>query len=351
MSLLGTWYGILAFMLGAYVSLDGRNFGAGLLSHLVAKEGAERRQVVAAIGPLWSWHEVWLVGFGGVLLLAFPVLLADAFSGYYLALFLILWCVVLRGISIEVGNHIEERLWQQFWDAVFAGSNFLLAFLFGAALGNVVRGVPLQADGTFHMPFFTTFRVTGDVGLLDWYTVPVAGFAVLFLAAHGATYLAFKTEGPVHDRSLFLARRLWLAVVPGFLVISALTWAVRPELFTGLLSRPLAWIGVGACAASLAALVTGLREGRERLAFLGSTFLFLSLVATGALTLYPVMLFSTLDPAARLTAAECAAPRASLVWGTVWWPIALVLAFGYFFAILRYYSGKVSIARDRHNLY
>src|SRR5665213_2518539 len=168
------WYAILSFMLITYVVLDGRNFGAGVLHLFVAKTPLERRQVVAAIGPLWSWHEVWLVSFGGTLFVAFPRLLASAFSGYYLALFLILWCLILRGISLEVGGHINDRLWQGFWDFVFVVGSFLLAVLFGAAAGNLARGVPLDAHGNFAMAFFTDFRVHGNAGLLDWYTLSVA---------------------------------------------------------------------------------------------------------------------------------------------------------------------------------
>ncbi|MGA7880202.1 MAG: cytochrome d ubiquinol oxidase subunit II, partial [Terrimicrobiaceae bacterium] len=137
------WYGILAFTMAVYVTLDGRNFGAGILHLVVAKTPAERRQIIAAIGPLWSWHEVWLVAFGGVMFVAFPRLLGVAFSGYYLALFLVLWCLILRGISLEVGGHINDPMWQSFWDFVFPVSNVLLGFLLGTALGNVVRGVPL----------------------------------------------------------------------------------------------------------------------------------------------------------------------------------------------------------------
>ena len=168
--MIAIWYVIVSFMLIAYVAFDGRNFGAGMLHWLVARTSQERRQVVAAIGPLWSWHEVWLVGFGGTLIAVFPRLMASAFAGYYLALFLILWCLILRGISIEVGGHIHDRLGQKFLDFVFVFSNFLLAILFGAAAGNVARGVPLDGDGNFSMPFFTNFSVRGDVGLLDWYS-------------------------------------------------------------------------------------------------------------------------------------------------------------------------------------
>jgi len=187
------WYAVVSFMLIVYVVLDGRNFGAGMLHWLVARTPEERRQVIAAIGPLWTWHEVWLLGFGGTLIAIFPRLMASAFAGYYLALFLILWCLILRGISLEVGGHINDRLWQAYWDFIFVVSNFLLAILFGAAAGNVARGVPVDAQGDFSMAFFTNFNVRGHVGLLDWYTVSIAILAVVMLAAHGATYLTLKT--------------------------------------------------------------------------------------------------------------------------------------------------------------
>src|SRR6267142_682739 len=214
------WYGILAFTMIVYVTLDGRNFGAGILHLIVTKTPAERRQVIAAIGPLWSWHEVWLVAFGGTLLAVFPKLLASAFAGYYLALFLILWCLILRGISLEVGGHINDRMWHGFWDFVFVVASTLLAILFGAAAGNLARGVPLGSDGTFSMAFFTEFTTRGYVGLLDWYTISVAVFAATALAAHGATYLTLKTQGAVHDRSARYARALWMAVPPLLFVIS-----------------------------------------------------------------------------------------------------------------------------------
>jgi cytochrome bd ubiquinol oxidase subunit II len=152
------WYCVVSFMLIAYVTLDGRNFGAGILHLVVARTPEQRRQVIAAIGPLWSWHEVWLVGFGGTLVAVFPRLLAAAFSGYYLALFLILWCLLLRGISLEVGGHINDRLWQTFWDNLFALASLLLATLFGTAAGNLVRGVPLDSQANFSMAFFSNFR-------------------------------------------------------------------------------------------------------------------------------------------------------------------------------------------------
>ena len=345
------WYGVVAFMLIAYVILDGRNFGAGMLHWLVAKTPEECRQVIAAIGPLWSWHEVWLVGFGGALLAVFPRLMASAFAGYYLALFLILWCLILRGISIEVGGHINDRQWQGFWDFVFVVSNVLLAILFGAAAGNLARGVPLDAEGNFSMAFFTDFSVRGNVGLLDWYTVSVAVFSVVILAAHGATYLTLKTEGPVHDRSRQYARFLWAAVVPLFLLISFESSVVRPDLPARAVANPFCWLGVLVILGSAITLISGLSTSRETRAFVGSNFLLAGLLAAGGAALYPVMLHSTLAPENSLTAYTVAASPRALVIASMWWPVGFTLAIAYFVFISRRYRGKVSVQRDTQGFY
>ena len=349
--MIATWYGVVSFMLIVYVVLDGRNFGAGMLHWLVARTPEERRQVVAAIGPLWSWHEVWLVGFGGTLLAIFPRLMAVSFAGYYLALFLILWCLILRGMSLEVGGHINDRLWQGFWDFVFVFSSFLLAVLFGAAAGNTARGVPLDETGTFSMAFFTDFNVRGHVGILDWYTVSVAVFAVVILAAHGANYLTLKTEGPVHDRSAFFAKRLWLAVIPLLMLVTAETWCVRPELVTNGFANPLSWLGMVVVVGAAMAVATGIRGGHEMRAFLGSNFFIAGMLVAGAATIYPVMLYSTIAPEYSLCAGQVATGPGALILAAIWWPVAFVLSAGYFIFISRRYYGKVSVRLDNQGTY
>ena len=349
--MIATWYAAVSFMLIIYIVLDGRNFGAGMLHWFVAKTPGERRQVIAAIGPLWTWHEVWLLGFGGTLIAIFPRLMASAFAGYYLALFLILWCLILRGISLEVGGHINDRLWQTYWDFNFVLSNFLLAILFGAAAGNVARGVPLDAQGNFSMAFFTDFNVRGHVGLLDWYTVSIAILAVVMLAAHGATYLTLKTEGLVHDRSERWTKYLWIAVVPLSLAVLVESRIVRPDLPGRALSNPFWWIGFAVIAISTIALVSGLSGRRERRAFLGSNFLIIGLLATGAAAIFPVMLHSTLAPESSLTAYAVAVSPSTLRIASFWWPIGFALAVFYFIYISRRYAGKVSVQRDTQGFY
>ena len=349
--MIAIWYAVVSFTLIVYIVLDGRNFGAGMLQWFVAKTPGERRQVIAAIGPLWTWHEVWLLGFGGTLMAIFPRLMASAFAGYYLALFLILWCLILRGVSIEVGGQINDRLWQGYWDFNFVVSNFLLAILFGAAAGNVARGVPVDAQGDFSMAFFTNFNVRGHVGLLDWYTVSIAILAVVMLAAHGATYLTLKTEGPVHDRCETWAKYLWVAVVPLLLIILVESRIVRPDLPGRTWSNPFWWLGLVVTVVSIIALVSGLAGRREQRAFLGSNFLIVGLLATGAAAIFPVMLYSTLAPEHSLTAYGVASSPSTLRLASFWWPIGFALALFYFVFISRRYSGKVSVQRDTQGFY
>lgn len=340
------WYTILAFTLVVYIVLDGRNFGAGAILSHVARTSDERLQVMAAIGPLWTWHEVWLLVTGGVLFAAFPRAMASAFAGYYLAIFLLLWSIILRGVSLEIGSHIDNSLWQQFWGFVFSVSSILLAILFGVAMGNLARGVPVDGDREFQMPFFTDFRATGQVGLLDWYSISMGVFFLVLLSAHGAAYLVHKTEGEVHDRSLVLARRLWAVVGFGLVIITIETVYLKPAWLSNLADRPLAWIAIATMVASSVAVWRGLSSDRETLAVLGSSLFIAGFLGTAAALMFPLMLMSTLGTEHSLTAHECASSRKALGIGLVWWPIAFVLACTYSMIIHLKYSGKVKPSRE-----
>ena len=147
-------------MVATYVVLDGFDLGAGAIYLFAAKTNDERRQVLRAIGPVWDGNEVWLLAAGGTLYFAFPQLYASSFSGFYLPLMMVLWLLMLRAIGIEFRAHVETHLWQSFFDVIFSVSSILLAVFFGAALGNVVRGVPLDATGYFFEPLWTCLLYT-----------------------------------------------------------------------------------------------------------------------------------------------------------------------------------------------
>src|SRR5262249_43370646 len=191
------------------------------------------------------------------------------------------------------------------------------------------------AGGNFSMAFFTNFGVRGYVGLLDWYTVSVAIFAAVLLAAHGATYLTLRTEGPVHDRSAVWAKSLWTAVAPLFFVISVESWAVRPELPGRAVASPLCWLGLLVIVGATTTLVSGLRHQREKRAFIGSNLLIAGLLATGSAAIFPVMPHSTLASENSLTAYNVASSHSALLLAAIWWPIGFVLAAVYFVFISR----------------
>jgi cytochrome d ubiquinol oxidase subunit II len=339
--MIALWFGLLAFTLILFVVLDGWNIGAGVLHLALARNADERRRVIAALGPLWSWHEVWLVAAGGVFLLAFPRVMAASFAGFYLALWLVLWAFILRGIAIEVGAHLDDALWQSAWHTVFAGASLLLALLFGVALGNVVRGVPLGASGRFGMALFTTFHVRGEVGILDWYTLSVGLFATVLLAAHGATYLRRHTSGALNQRATTASKWAWVVVALLFPVVTFETWTVRPELFDGVATRPMAWVALAGAAAGVFALASGLRGTGEGRALAGSSAILAGLLASAATGLFPEMLHSTLAPEYSLTASAGATSPHGLAVALFWWPAAAALAFTYAAVVARRFREKV----------
>ena len=343
-----TWFFLLSFMLIVYVVLDGFDFGAGILHLFVAKTDRERRTIFAAIGPVWDGNEVWLLAFGGVLVFSFPKVYATAFSGFYLPLMMVLWLLVMRGIAIEFRSHLPNPLWRAFWDAAFTLGSTLVAIVLGVALGNVIRGVPIEATGYFRAPLFGDFTPGSASGAIDWFTLAVGVFALLTLAAHGAVYLQWKTSGAIADRCRRAALGLWIAVVVLGAAVTVATAFVQPIIFANLLARPPLYVFPFWIAASLAGVFLFVRTGRELLAFLSSAAFIVGMLAATAGALYPTILFSTVDPSLHLTVHNASAGRSGLVIGLVWWVPAMALATGYFAYLFRSFRGKVESADDGH---
>lgn len=347
-----TWFVLLSFMLVVYVVLDGFDFGAGILHLLVAKSDSERRTVLASIGPVWDGNEVWLVAFGGVLVFSFPKVYAIAFSGFYLPLMMVLWLLILRGISIEFRSHHQNVLWRAFWDATFSLGSITLSLVFGVALGNVIRGVPIDFSGYFRAPLFDDFRPGSASGAIDWFTLAVGLFALLTLAGHGANYLAWKTSGEVHDRAKWLAARLWIAIVATCLLLTVATAQVQPMIFRNLVERGPLWIFPFWILGSLVVLFRSLGKGADLAAFLASSAFIAGLLGATAAGMYPAILLSTVSPDLHLTIHNAAADRGGLLIGLSWWVPAIALAIGYFVYLFRSFRGKVVVAdTDDHDGY
>jgi len=335
-------------MLAGYVILDGFDIGAGIIHLLVAKNDTERRMVLASIGPVWDGNEVWLLAAGGTLYFAFPGLYASSFSGFYLALMIVLWLLILRGISIEFRNHLESELWRAFWDVVFAGASVLLAIFYGAALGNVVRGVPIDGDGYFFLPLWTHFQPGPEAGLIDWYTALIGIAALIVLTMHGALWVALKTQGEVHGRCQVVARRCWYILAPLVVLVSVLSFRVQPLLLRSFAEHPWGWIFPALSAGGLLGAALFQRRQKEQGAFLSSCGFILGLQCSAAIGLYPNLLPSNADVGRSLTVASVSTSGYGLRVGLFWFVPAFVLALGYSAFVYRHFAGKVGIQAERH---
>ena len=339
------WFCLVALMVAAYVVLDGYDLGAGIIHIFVAHSDEERRQVLQSIGPFWDGNEVWLLAGGGTLYFAFPALYAVSFSGFYLPLIMVLWLLMLRGISIEFRSHVESPVWRPLWDAVFGGASALLAIFFGAALGNVVRGVPLDASGFFFLPLWTNFGVSGALGILDWYTVIIGVSAFATLMLHGALWVALKTEGPLEERCRRLALHAWWAVASLVVIITMLSFAVQPQLAASFAARPWGYIFPAAAVITLV-LVRLWTPRRTAHSFLASSAFIAMMLVSAAFGLYPYVLPSTIGPQFGLTVTNAAAASYGLRIGLWWFVPGVALAIGYFFFTYRRFAGKVRSAQE-----
>lgn len=340
------WFVLVSFMLTMYVVLDGFDLGAGMIHLFAARSNDERRLILNAIGPVWDGNEVWLLAAGGTLYFAFPLVYASSFSGFYLPLIIVLWLLILRGLGIEFRHQVHNPLWTRFWDTVFSLASILLTIFFGAALGNVVRGVPLNQEGMFFTPLWTTFTVVPEAGVLDWYTVLFGLIAFSTLAVHGAAYVAMKTDGPVHARARVVTQKAWW----GSLFCSALgviaTWILRPSLFQNFGDAPWGLVFPAVAIAGIIGIRFTSARGHDTRTFLSSTLFIVGMLGATAFSLYPNLLPASTDPAFSLTIERSAAHQYGLTVGLTWWILGMVLATGYFVYLYRSFRGKTTLPAD-----
>ncbi|MBO0798383.1 MAG: cytochrome d ubiquinol oxidase subunit II [Blastocatellia bacterium] len=337
------WFIAVAQMLTTFVILDGFDLGAGIIHHLVAKTDEEKRMILRAIGPVWDGNEVWLLAAGGTLFFSFPVLYAASFSGFYLPLMMVLWLLILRATGIELRGHLVNPLWRQFWDFIFTLASALLAIFFGAALGNVIRGVPLNADKVFFEPLWTDFMPGGQTGILDWYTVLIGLLAFVALVVHGANYIALKTMGEVQARAVRIGK--YGGVIFTLLAVVSLiaTLLVRPQMIDNYRLYPLGWIIPAIVVAGLAGLHYFRSTAAHLPAFLSSSACLAGMLAGTAFGLYPNLLPSTLNSNYNLTIWNSAAQAYGLRVGMIGWAIGIVLTTGYYVYLYYSFRGKVTL--------
>ena len=337
------WFIIVALMLVAYVVFDGFDLGAGIVQLFIARNGRERSLIARSIGPVWDGNEVWLLAAGGTLYFAFPLLYASSFSGFYLPLIMVLWLLMMRGIGLEFRTHIKSGLWEAFFDVMFAIASLVLAVFYGAALGNVIRGVPLGADGYFFEPLWTTFTVQPEAGILDWYTVMAGVVAVATLGVHGAHWVAVKTEGELAARARKFASIAWLLLLVLTPLSLVATVYVRPQMLDNYKNHPIGLLIPLAVIATLIAMAVFRARKADRSAFLTSTLHIAAMLGGAAFGLYPNVLPASTDPSLGLTIYNTAASEHGLRVGMAWWFVGMVFVVGYFVFVYRTFRGKVGL--------
>ena len=336
------WFWAIAAMLTVYAVLDGFDIGAGIIHLFVARTDSERRSVLRSIGPVWDGNEVWLIAGGGVLFMAFPPLYASSFSGFYLPLTIVLWLLILRGLAVELRDEIVSPVWSPLWDVVFAGASAALAGFYGAAIGNVVRGVPLDNSGYFFLPLWTDFTIGPPAGILDWFTVTVGAAVLGVMAIHGAMWVAMKTDGELERRCRRLANRLWWVVALATAIVAAISPIVQPILLERIAGNPWGYIFPVVAIAGLLGMKYFNRIETARRAFGCSCCYVAGIAGSVSFGVYPYLLISDAAPRFGLTIYNSAAPSHSLIVGLGWFVPGLILAIVYMVMTYRSFAGKVS---------
>jgi cytochrome bd ubiquinol oxidase subunit II len=327
------WFLVLTLLLAGYAVLDGFDLGVGALHFVLGRNTRERATLIDTIGPVWNGNEVWLIAAGGAMFVAFPHLYATSFSGFYLALMLVLWLLLLRGLGIEFRHQIDNDLWQQAWDVLFSVASGLLAVLFGVALANVLRGVPLDSSGEFRGSFalmLNPFAVMG--GLLS----------LGVLALHGAAWVALKTEGELQARARRFARAFWWMAMGLLIAMLVASFVVRPDFTRNFLRYP--WLNLFPLTAAGAAIAArGYRSRDDDLrAFVAVATLIATTIAAAAAGLYPLLLPARAGSAhAGLDIYNAASPEGSLRVALGVYLFGMTLITVYLVNIYRIWRGKV----------
>jgi len=335
MTLENIWFFLVAVLLTGYVVLDGFDLGAGVLYPFITHGEDEKRVVRASIGPVWDGNEVWLLTGGGAIFAAFPAVYAATFSGFYLAIMLVLFGLILRAVSLEF-RHRDEG-WHWFWDFCFFAGSLVPALLVGVALGNVIRGVPLNEAGDYTGTF---------LDLLNPYSLLVGVTGLVLLATHGVSWLAVKTEGPVYKRAVAWRTPLFLACVVLAVVttVATITWV--PRASDNVLGRPVGWLFIVVAAAALVYTFWQQRkETGDLRAFLGSAVIIIALAGIAAVGNYPDIIPARGTPdTTSLTVTSAASEPLTLKVMLVIAIIGVPLVLAYTALVYRTFRGKVKVA-------
>ncbi|MBC8175127.1 MAG: cytochrome d ubiquinol oxidase subunit II [Candidatus Marinimicrobia bacterium] len=332
------WFFLYGVLITGYAILDGFDLGVGVL-HLFAKSEEERRININAIGPVWDGNEVWLLTAGGALFAAFPPVYATVFSGFYLALMLVLLALILRAVSMEFRGHVESDKWRSVWDFAFGLGSLLPAILFGVAVGNLLRGIPLDENGIFTGTFF---------GLLNPFSLLIGILSLVMFVKHGAIYMVLKTKGELKDRMNNIASKAWTVFVVLFILATIYAFFEAPYLFEGMLSNALFWLFFILLIGSIIATPTLILKENEWKPFVSSSITIAALIGVTAVGMFPKLVPAIGDMSRSLTITNSSSTAPTLSAMLIIALIGMPIVIGYTIFIYRIFWGKVEITEESY---
>jgi cytochrome d ubiquinol oxidase subunit II len=326
------WFILWAVLWAVYFMLDGFDLGAGILEPFLGKNDGERRVIVNTVGPVWDGNEVWLITAGGATFAAFPTTYALMFSYLYTPLLIILFALIIRGVSFEFRGKSEADSWRKLWDlGIFVGS-LVPALLFGVAFGNIFQGLPMDAEG-YHGSL---------VGLLNPYGLLTGALFVLLFLVHGSLWLSFRSANGVGDRAAALAGKLWYVLLVVAVAFLAHT-AFATDLYNNFMILPVMFVLPAIAVLGLLGIKVFAAKGRMLAAFFSSCATIVMVVFTGVFGLYPRLIPSSLDPAYTLTAFNSSSSEYTLKIMTVVALIFVPIVIAYQIWIYRVFRGKLTV--------
>lgn len=332
------WFFLVGVLLIGYAILDGFDLGVGFWS-LFTRKDEERRTLLNAIGPVWDGNEVWLLTGGGAIFAAFPHVYATVFSGFYLALMLVLFALILRAVAVEFRSSDPSPRWRSVWDGAFALGSLLPALLFGVAWGNLLRGVPLDAEMNYTGTFFT---------LLNPYALLIGLVGFAMLATHGALYLVLKTENDLARKALRWARRSWWAYLVLLLGAMGTTVATQPQLAPNYNRIHSLWFLPLGTLAVVLLIGVFIRQGQPRRAFIASALSIAGLMAMSGAALFPRLVPALGQPELSLTIMNASSSALTLKTMLILALLGLPPVIGYTIWVYRIFGGKVRLEEESY---
>jgi cytochrome d ubiquinol oxidase subunit II len=327
------WFLLIGFLLTGYALLDGFDLGVGFW-HLFAKGDKNRRRMLNAIGPVWDGNEVWILTGAGAIFAAFPPVYASVFSGFYLALMLVLLGLIMRAVSIEFRGQVQSEKWRASWDIAFSVGSTLPALLFGVALGNIMRGVPLDANGDFTGSFFS---------LLNPYSLIIGITGLAMIATHGAVFTQLKTTGSLEESAKKWTSAASIAYLAFFIIATIATFAFHSYLRANIWKMPLLGILPLMTLVSIVGIGFFNKKCEPKKAFIASSISIIGMMGIVGASIFPNMVRASNDPALSLTIYNSSSSKITLTVMLILTGIGMPIVIGYTIYIYKLFKGKVDL--------